>query len=271
MDTAVDGLLIAVNGNDVRMFHDAMGYRQIFYTETLNLTPDAEARNQFENTEWYQSDRECIPWPAFETPFREISHLLPNFYLDLNSGECRRYWPDASLRTLSLDECVEKNARLLTQLITAASKRYPMAFTITAGWDTRLLLAASRALSSQIYYFSIQRSSRKYERDVHVPERLLRKLGLNHHIVRLPAAMDSAFQEIYKRSVTAAHKLSGIMAQALYDQYPEGRLCVTGNAFEITRVRFRIPGGRSPTAKDLARVSGFGWVNRRRRWQRIPL
>lgn len=149
----------------------------------------------------------------------------------------------------------------MTQLITAASKRYPMAFTITAGWDTRLLLAASRALSSKIYYSSLQRSSRKYERDVHVPERLLRKLGLNHHIVRLPAAMDSAFP-IYKRSVTAAHKLSGIMAQALYDQYPEGRLCVTSNAFEITRVRFRIPGGHSPTAKDLARVSGFGWVNR---------
>jgi hypothetical protein len=47
------------------------------------------------------------------------------------------------------------------------------------------------------------------------------------------------------------------MAQSLYDCYPQGRVCVKGNASEIARVRFRLPEGEEVTAERLAAFSSL--------------
>jgi hypothetical protein len=267
-------ILIVDDSSEIRMFTDPMGYRQVYYTnkyhlpdiwvgsqpgiiaEVLHLELDEEAVSQFAGSEMYTEWQECV-WPGDDTPYKEVSHLLPNHYLNLRNGLCQRYWPDRALEKVSLEEAVEEQSRLLAQLVKSAAQRYDLGFTITAGWDSRLLLAASREVSDRSFYFSLWRPGS--EKDAIVPSRLLPKLGLNHHIIHYPEAMDEKFEKIFMRNNTYAHGLWGRMAEGLFNDYPAGRLCVKGNASEILRTRFRLPEGQRLTAEDLCMFSGFGY------------
>ena len=269
-------ILIIDDVNEIRLFHDTMGLRQVFFTnksfskalwcasqpgsiaEALHLEMDEEAVREFINSDVYNTWKECF-WPGDTSPYKEITHLLPNHYLNLVTGTCHRYWPDRKIESLSLDKGVEQISATLQGLIKSAHERFELAFAITAGWDTRLLMAASRAVSDSLYYFSILR--RENDRDVIVPSRLLSKFGFPHTVINQPDHMDEAFENIYKKNVSMAHDLWGLMAQALYNDYPQHRVCIKGNAAEIARVRFRLPEGEKLTAKKLAHFSSFAYPN----------
>ena len=265
-------ILIVDDGKELRLFNDPMGLRQTFYTnilhtrdlwcasqpgiiaEILNLEIDKAAGNEFINSKAYKTMHEIV-WPGDSTPYKEINHLLPNHYIDLNTGSHHRYWPDRKIDDISLEMGVEKTADTIRALIKSASHRYSLAFAMTAGWDSRLLLAASREISHNIFYFTHDRWPN--DPDVLVSSRLLGRLGLKHTVVKYPTRMDPRFERIYKRNVTASHDLWGTMAQGLYDHhgYPKNTICIKGNASEIARVRIRFPAGVDITAKELAMSS----------------
>lgn len=250
-------ILIVDNGQEIRLFNDPAGFRQLFYTDfsfssnlwcasqpgmiaqLMNLTMDKKALGFITN---YESKglREYW-WPGDTSPFKGIKHLLPNHYLDLEKGSYHRFWPHEDLKYLSLEEGIERTSAGLKGLMKSAFNRFKLSLTITAGWDSRLLLAASREVSHKIYYFSMLRGSN--DRDVIIPSRLLPKLGLKYNIMRYPARMDNEFKKIYNRNVVTAHSLWGRMAQGLFDCYPQDRVCVKGNACEIARGRqvFTLP------------------------------
>lgn len=252
-------VLITADGNDVRLVNDALGFRQIFYAdktagedvwcasqtgilrETLKLEYDHNTLEQLYGS--YERDDGQYWWPNDRTPFKEIKHLLPNHYLDLTSGVGVRYWPNEALREVSLEESIESGAKLLRGLIASAANRYELAFTITAGRDTRLLLAASREISREIYFFTMMywRMTKKSV-DIVVPSRLLKELGLSHHVIKCPPQMDDKFKEIYARNVPTAREVYGTIAQGLYDHYPEERICVKGNASAVVKYK-KLPSG----------------------------
>ncbi len=265
-------ILIVDDGREIILFNDPMGLRQVFFTkisftkdiwcasqpgiiaEVLHLGMDPDAVTEYINSDVYKKWEEYL-WPGDSTPYKEISHLLPNHWLRLTTGRCYRYWPDSKLEKVSLEEAVEKNSRILKGLMKSASNRFELALAITAGWDTRLILASLKEISDTIYYFTI--SHKDNAPDTTIPPMLLSKFGLKHTTVKYPSRMDDEFENIYKRNVTTAHDWWGNMAQALYNVYPQDRVCIKGNAAEITRVRFRVPKGGGVTAKSLARFTSF--------------
>jgi hypothetical protein len=94
--------------------------------------------------------------------------------------------------------------------------------------------------------------------DTVVPPRLLSRLGLQCNLVRYPARISKEFEAIYNRNVTIPHDSTGRINQALYHKFPANRVGITGNAAEITRVRFRLAAGEGLTARKLARLTYFG-------------
>jgi hypothetical protein len=237
-------ILILDNGKETMLFNDACGLRQVFYTdcsfpqnwcasqpgiiaEELGLGIDKNAEN-FINSLYFKHEREYW-WPGDSSPFKEIRHLLPNHYLDLRKRICRRYWPNKKLNHISLEEGVEKSSEILKGLMKSASNRFDLAFAITAGWDTRVLLAASKEFSQNIFYYTLIYLDLTDESpDLKIPSNLLPQLGLKHNIIRCPSHMDNEFEEIYKRNVVTAHDTFGSIAQGLYNHYPQNRVCVQG-------------------------------------------
>jgi hypothetical protein len=242
-------ILIGDNGQSIRLFHDACGLRQVFYTQRsssgvwcasqpgllarlLRLDPDDEA------WAFIRAHRKRDPeywWPVDSSPYRQARRLLPNHYLDLNTGMSHRYWPTGDITRRTLKEVVEENAPFLQGLIESAARRFDLAPSITAGKDTRLLLAASRTVRERLYCFTtLHWDLTRNSPDIAIPSRLLSRLGLPHHIIPCPSQMDREFRQIYRSNVPTARDAYGTIAQGLYESYPSEKVCVKGNVSPIT-------------------------------------
>jgi hypothetical protein len=268
-------VMVAKRGDSAWMFGDALGLRQVFFTprhvaggiwagsqpgiiaDQLGLVMDSEAAAfidsyRFRNHPEYR-------WPAAGTPFRELRHLVPNHCLDLRTGQVHRYWPHRPLAALDMGEAVDKLARLLPGMIAAATRRFDLALGITAGWDSRLVLAAARGVKDDIDYMTVRQASMPDDApDVAVPGRLLEKLGLAHDVVRAPLTMSAGFSYIFKSSIYLAHDQYGCDAEAILAYSGRRKAVMTGSGAEVSRCSFRsqLPAAhrRRITAADLAHL-----------------
>lgn len=268
-------ILIAQTPGRRILFHDALGLRQVFYSlpGTLNgfwvcsqpgllstlfdLPIDPPARD-FMDSYAFRRDAE-YRWPLTRTPFAALRHLLPNHYLDMSSGEAVRYWPTATPAAITLDDAVSRLAGMLTGYVQAAATRYPLALGITAGLDSRVILAACRENPHQLDYLTVRQARQPDDHpDVTVPRALLAKLNLPHRTIRAAASMTPTFAHAFKSNVFLAHDHYGADAEAILAEYQRERVCVVGSGGEIGRRPFR---GKLPhypqatlTASDLAKL-----------------
>jgi len=244
-------VLIVRNGTEVRLFHDATGLRPVFYTKSagtpegwcgsdsriiadiLGLAPDPEAADFIASTEHVNPE---YWWPGDRSPFSGVRRLLPNHYLDLKTHSPHRYWPNSDLREISVASCVQQSSDLLKRLMRSASNRFPLALTVTAGWDSRLALAACRAIKDRVWYFTLMYWDLSPQSDdIRIPASLLPKLGLQHHVIKCPPVMDSAFRETYHGNVAHAHDVYGTIAQGLFDSFPRDTVMVKAVVSEAAR------------------------------------
>ncbi len=248
-------ILIADNGQVPWLFNDPCGYRQVCYTHTtthglwcasqpgllaemLGFAPDQEAMN-FIRT--FRKRQPQYWWPVGSSPFKEVRHLLPNHYLDLKSGTEHRFWPVDDIHPRPLEEVAAESAHLLQRLIVSASHRFGLALSMTAGKDTRLLLAASKALRDMLYCYTLQYwDLNPGSPDVRVPSRLLPRLGLSHHVIRCPSRVEREFADIYGRNVTTAHQAYEPIIQGMYHQIPQNMVSMMGIAMPVTSPYLRL-------------------------------
>lgn len=269
-------ILIVNNNRQTGLFSDALGQRQICYTdpamarerwyasqpgiiaETLNLQMSNDILGAFMQS--YAGNDQQYWWPYDLTPYKEIKHLPPNHYLNLETGLRARYWPDAALDDVPLDEGVRRCSATLTGLMQSAYNRFEIALPLTSGWDSRMLLAASRPFKDRTFYFSMKYwNLTDKTHDIRVPGKLLAKLRLQHHVIECPASMEEGFRKLYTRNVTTAREVYGSIAQGLYEQYPGNRVCMKGNASATVKSVYRSPErhGTTVTGAELAEKAGM--------------
>ena len=261
------------------LFHDATGMRQVYYcrapiddtrivhcgsqprliAELLGFTPDPAAIEY--NLTRGSDDLEVYWMPGDVSQYSEIRALLPNHQLDLRTGTTTRYWPTQKLQAMDYQQAVSEGVRLLRGLMDSARRRYPLSIAMTAGWDSRLMLALTADFAAEVHFFTlVYPGSGEGSRDVNVPSRLLQKLGMKHHLIRYPERIDTSFKDVFKRNSSAIQNAYCADAQAMYDIYPPDRLCVTGDVAEIVKNYYGTfnAGSTSISAPELARLCKIG-------------
>jgi hypothetical protein len=198
-------------------------------------------------------------WPASSSPYEEVSHLLPNHMLDLETGHCSRYWPDGDLRALPLDEAVERVSSMLSALVECAAARFDVVISLTAGLDSRLVLAASKSIAHKISYLTVRQIDKPEDHaDVTVPSVLLARLGLKHDIVKSSWLINDEFMRAFMKGVALPHYIYLPDAYAIFEHFSQKKVAITGGVSEIGRWSFRkqIPRERRKgvTPEDLAKV-----------------
>lgn len=271
-------IVIAGDGEQTVLFNDALGLRQVFYTgpdyreglwvmsqpgifawlkklhiddAALSFIDSYEMRNHAE-----------YRWPGTATAFSEIIHLLPNHCLDLSTGKSRRYWPLASIKARGLDDGVDEAIKILQGLMAAATSRFDLVLGMTAGYDSRIVLAASRTVLNKLSAITVRQGRMPdTHQDLVIAARLLGRLGIRHDIVRALPYMSAAFSKTFKENVFLAHDHYGPDAEAILDCYGRKKVVVTGSGAEVAREPFqkRIDRNRRHyTAQDLARLQWMG-------------
>lgn len=246
-------VLIVEDGAHAILFADAAGQRQVAWTErapgevwsasqpgllaevlALPVDPGAEAFLR----SFVPGRHTGIAWlPGDATLHAGVRALLPNHYLDLRSARATRCWPRADLPATGRRAALAESAATLHALMDAVARRRQLMPAVTAGWDSRLVLAASRRSAERTFYFSTLSADKpEGSLDIAVPARLLARLGLEHELLDARDEVDEGMAAIFRRNVRPAYQPYDAVAQAVLDGTPEAGVIVSGDAGEIPRL-----------------------------------
>lgn len=266
-------ILIYQQNEDIYIFHDCIGARALFYTDMnkvselwfgsqprllgylLDLKEDETAREfilaQQQKTVDYW-------WPGNSTPYAEIKALIPNWYFDVRRKRICRYWPERNLTKLESKEAIEKVSSRLGRIMTAAAQRFDLALALSAGWDSRLMLAASKPIKEKICVYNGKRPNLPFNHpDVVIPRSLTKQLRMEYHFIPQSEVIDEDFIKVYEANAPypVMELAPGIQAELQYFQ--RQKVGMTGNVLETARFFYR---GSSfvqckPTGESLASLT----------------
>ena len=127
-----------------------------------------------------------------------INKVIANHYLDMRTTSVHRikYYYNGPIR---YDDIIDYAENILTGLIRAAHSRYQIIQPLTAGYDSRLLLAASKKLCNKTrYYVFGNNNNLSRSPDVKIAIDICRKVGLDLEIA-LPGKLREDFLASYQK------------------------------------------------------------------------
>ena len=249
------------------LFHDPCGLREVFFSndkldqfwcasqperiaEINDLQPSDEART-FMATDYFAKGHEPW-WPGDKTAYDEITHLLPNHVLDLRTRKTQRFWPTEHAGSLDFETAAQAASELLRKILEAAGRRFRLALPLTAGMDSRMILAAAKPLDGIWHYTALRDGLTRASADIVVPGQLLARLGKQHHVLECEQVMSDQFADVYSQNVSPAHDSAGAIAEGVLKHFPQGHVSLSGHCSEIARDTYDVTHKPPPTAKDLA-------------------
>lgn len=270
-------VLFVFDGSAITVQADAAGARAVEYTWTgdefhaasqsfllAEAVPLADGGRTalFRGSRHARLDREAF-LPADVTLFDEVHRLIPNHRLDVAERRHVRVWPVGPVAGASLAEAAGFAAGQLSASIDAASFRFPLSLPMTAGYDSRALLAATpQSRRSRVFLYTLlYRHLGRFSADPHVAARVARRVGLQHHLVDCSRLPGSEWRGLYIGNSPLAHYDDwGIIAQGMLAGLPGGHVALKGNASEIVR-NFYWHDGVAPPTRDAADILALhpGW------------
>lgn len=253
--------------------HDACGLRSLFYSDSscsvqfcaseattaakaFTLEEDHEATSGFLNTAFAKNNVEYW-WPGDATQFRGVRALLPNHYLDLRAREAIRYSAERAIGDLALRDAAEIGAMYLSNLIQGAASRFQLALPLTAGWDSRAILAACHAVSVEPHCYTLRFGAMtERSQDIKIPKQILAKLSWIHHVIDCKDQPSPEFVSVYKASADPAHDEACQLAYALLKEFPKERVTLSGHCSEIARCFYKTRAAKI-TPEVLANLTGM--------------
>jgi hypothetical protein len=139
-------------------------------------------------------------WYPFElTPRVDLERLLPNHYLDLASWRAHRHWPrhqpvpESSEK--EINELVMRIAGLTASIIENTVRTNPVSLSLTAGKDSRMMLACARKVRDKIQFYTDRLPDRSGRMDCHVAALIARKHRLKHTVIEFEEASQDELQK----------------------------------------------------------------------------
>jgi len=118
---------------------------------------------------------------------------------------------------------------------------------VTAGKDSRTLLAASRSVKDKVYYFINDQGLTAQHPDIRIPRMMCESVGVPFRVHSVPAEIDREFERIFLDNVFQATSDLLPMIQNVYFKQHSDKLNVLGIG-EIGRTRY---------GKEPRRLNGY--------------
>lgn len=243
-------VLIYNNQQEVKLMNDPCGMRQVYYKfdetgiwcgsqPTIIANTIGVDRNTDEDVlEYLSSDyyeNEERPWYGDGTAYKGVKHLIPNHYLNLGTGKVTRFWIENE-EINNFEQSVEEAKEILTGSLTAINNRFDPMLAVTAGWDSRLLLAATKHIKEDIYYFiSTMNIFNNEHMDIKTPKNLLEKLELKLHVIDDLPELREEFMGVLEKNVFNARRLPKTLTIQYHNDFLSDKISVNGNGSEIAR------------------------------------
>jgi hypothetical protein len=270
--------ILCMNGYKY-VIHDMCGLRTVYYSITNDHIYIASQPLLFksffepihsDNYKVYTESKHYKNYieywlPCGLTLYENINQLMPNHYLNIQENIQVRYWPYKKIEKQDLKEASVKAANFLNNLILSANNRFNLALPLTAGWDSRLLLAASKKYLKNLFIYTLQyRWLVEKSPDIIIPRYIAKKFNLPYNKLDCRKEMNSEFYKIFKSNVDIAHDDYAKITNGMINIFPQNLVTLIGNVSELGRNSFYSEEKQEEvsTSKDLL----FDWPE----WSEIP-
>lgn len=247
-------LILFCTSDEIFIFNDASASRKVYYSSNsgpawcasqphvlaeylkIEKSEDPKVKAYYKSKEFHIHFNSGI---RNNTVFDAIKQLQPNHYLNLKENKVVRFWPAKKNKLISMNEGVEAASEMLKGIINSAHERDELMMAVTAGNDTRLLLAASREVSDDIYYYviNIPRYDEKHQ-DIVVPTRMLKKIGLKFNVLNYSNEVDEDFKKIYLKNNLFANEGNLSTIYNIYHKKFPNKINMPGSFSDIARSFF---------------------------------
>lgn len=268
--------LLLVKEKEMRIYHDAAGLRSVFYciiddqvwcasqvsllAEVNNQKIDQTLKDELREIQSFKNESEFW-YPGSLTAYKEIKQLLPNHYLNVMTGNMLRYWPSEYLAALHKNKGVDIVSTILSGMLIAASQRFKIGFAITAGLDSRMVLAASKPIKHKLRYITHTYPGCLADHDdIVIPSRLLPEFNLNHEIINFSPKIEFDFSQIFNKNIPQFRQEKKRNAFTFYKYFKELNeelVIMNGVCGEIGRNFYNIPSFLQLNSKVLSILTGM--------------
>jgi len=224
---------------------------------TISLVPRREStRDREELVRLLDIPAQDRWFPFALTPRVDVHRLLPNHYLDLATWKTIRHWPTGQPALVASDQVgaqVERIASRIESTISAVVRHGPTTMGLTAGCDTRVLLACACDVCHDIEYSTLRIPDPKGKLDCDVAGMIARKHGLKHECLEWVEAGEEDIREwLYRTgSCVAGRTMRGVRT---FKKRPSPAININGGMGEIGRAFFWRSGDDETTRFSAAEV-----------------
>lgn len=151
---------------------------KLFYELKIDRSKEAL---EFYNSDFFKKNKIRL---GDKTQFKNVYQVLPNHYLNISESKIYRFFPRSPKQELSIEESIS-NVQFYTQnVIKAASRKYNLKCGLTAGWDSRLVLASTKNEQKEVSYYTFRGSrQKKQQKDIEIATRISENLGLTYEVI----------------------------------------------------------------------------------------
>lgn len=200
-----------------KIINDASGFRQLFFLkkdglihcgstpdilkEYIGVTSDPEKEAlEFLSSEEYRNN--SFTWVGYDTVYQEIKKLPPNYLLDIYGQATSRFWPVELKKEQDINKVAVKCGDYLKGCLLSLLNRKAIHLGVTGGWDSRVLIAASKNIRDRLFYY-INKTPEMGEnhKDISISEKLAAKLGYDLNVLEISdLEVNDDFKQIFMRN-----------------------------------------------------------------------
>jgi hypothetical protein len=232
------------------VYPDACGSYSSVYCPALEIAASTPGLIPYDTTTTDRTElieQLGIPWsnsmfPVGLTPRHGIHRLLPHHHLDLDRWVMSRHGPNWRPRgTTSIDEAVHDIARITTRNIGAIREHFSCCLPLTAGYDSRMLLACARPWVSDLELYTLDFPGLAGANDSHVAAQIARRFGLTHRRVPMRTARNEDLETWMYRISCSVGEPRGWQANTSYRTLDPNRVRLGGNIGDLARRAYWTP------------------------------
>jgi hypothetical protein len=242
-------VILYCKGDEIKLVHDASACRKIFYTKKNDMmicasnehllaeiagcqkTTNQSLLDYYRSTEYYSNLNSNI---GYLTYYDDIRQVLPNHYLNIEQNEVQRYWPNRVPESYNEEESVTLSINMIKGFITAAANRYKLMIPVTSGYDSRVILAATKDITDKIFFYLNFSDETQKSLDFRIPQKMLSKLNINFNLLTIDDQVDEKFRAVYFQNNPLADEE---FLPIIYNYYKNhsGKLNLPGNIIPIVK------------------------------------
>ena len=257
--------LLIITDDDPAIYPDAVGSYSAVYCPGLRIaasTPalipyDSSTTDRHDRIEQLGLPRTSGTFPFGMTVRHGVERLLPNHHLDLSAWVIVRHGPRRRYERgeLSVEETADRIAEIVRRQIDAVMDHIPCYLPLTAGNDSRMLLACARHRRDELVLYTADIADLNGANDVATAATIARRFGLAHQRlpVRHPTTAD--VERWLHRVGCSVGEARGLEATTSYRNLDPGRARLNGQIGDFARNVYRLPTDHEGTRLTAERLA----------------